>query len=252
MWAPRALACSSSSRTSAAPPSAMTKPSRRTSNGLDSPDVESAVMLPKAAIATPRVIAASAPPVRTASQRPLAIKRWPASRSSACRRRTRSTIVSQGPRQPKRIEIAAAPAFAIIIGTRNGDTRRGPFSNSTPIWSCHGREPADAGTDLDTGQRRVDVDSPASSRAMTAAPTANWAKRSTRRTSFGVEPDGGVEADHAVLARGGRPVDAGPEVVLAGATTRDDAESGDRDPPATASVERHLGDRHQSFEVTSS
>ena len=88
-------------------------------------------MLPKAASAT-GVIAASAPPARTASQRPLAIRRWPA--SNECVPDAQAVaIVSHGPRQPRRIETAAAPAFAIIIGTRNGDTRRGPFSNSTPI-----------------------------------------------------------------------------------------------------------------------
>jgi len=37
-------------------------------------------------------------------------------------------MVSDGPCQPKRMETLAAPALAIIIGTRNGDTRRAPLS----------------------------------------------------------------------------------------------------------------------------
>ena len=38
------------------------------------------------------------------------------------------TMVSDGPCQPARIEMLAAPALAIIMGTRNGDTRRAPRS----------------------------------------------------------------------------------------------------------------------------
>ena len=39
------------------------------------------------------------------------------------------TVTSQGPRNPYRMEMAAAPALAIIIGTRNGETRRGPLAS---------------------------------------------------------------------------------------------------------------------------
>src|SRR5579875_3780962 len=38
------------------------------------------------------------------------------------------TTVSDGPRQPLRIDTCAAPALAIIMGTRNGETRRAPRS----------------------------------------------------------------------------------------------------------------------------
>ena len=61
------------------------------------------------------------------SQRPLATSRaalataWvPAAQAV--------TTFSDGPRQPARIEIRAGPALAIIIGTRNGETRRVPRS----------------------------------------------------------------------------------------------------------------------------
>ena len=90
-------------------------------------------MLPKAASAT-GVMAASAPPASTASQRPVAIRRWPA-RIECVPDAQAVVIVSHGPRQPRRIETVAPPAFAIIIGTRNGETRRGPFSSNTPIWA---------------------------------------------------------------------------------------------------------------------
>ena len=50
------------------------------------------------------------------------------------------TTVSHGPWKPNRIEIAAAPALAIIIGTRKGETRPGPFLShtrtcSTRVWN---------------------------------------------------------------------------------------------------------------------
>ncbi len=44
-------------------------------------------------------------------------------------------IVSYGPCKPYRIEIAAPAALGIIIGTRNGETRRSPFSTQTRICS---------------------------------------------------------------------------------------------------------------------
>ena len=37
-------------------------------------------------------------------------------------------MVSDGPCHPARMEMLAAPALAIIMGTRRGDTRRAPFS----------------------------------------------------------------------------------------------------------------------------
>ena len=36
-------------------------------------------------------------------------------------------MVSQGPRQPWRMDTEAAAPFDIIIGTRKGETRRAPF-----------------------------------------------------------------------------------------------------------------------------
>ena len=67
--APRASAAFHSSRTSTAAPSLITKPSRSASNGRDTPEFDSAVMLRKPAIPV-MVIAASLPPVSAASHRP--------------------------------------------------------------------------------------------------------------------------------------------------------------------------------------
>src|SRR5918912_672228 len=53
IFAPRALACSARSSTSTAAPSPMTKPSRRASNGRETPSRESAPMRRNAARQTP-------------------------------------------------------------------------------------------------------------------------------------------------------------------------------------------------------
>ena len=56
-------------------------------------------------------------------------------------------MVSHGPCQPWRIEMAAAPALAIIIGTRNGETRRGPLVVERQDLLLEGVEAADAGAE---------------------------------------------------------------------------------------------------------
>jgi len=83
-------------------------------------------MFVKAAIPT-SVMAASAPPPMATSNRPDATSRaaypmlWvPAAHAVV--------MDSDGPCQPVRIDTLAAPALAIIIGTRRGETRRAPFS----------------------------------------------------------------------------------------------------------------------------
>jgi len=96
--APRARACSSSSSTRTPAPSAITKPSRSLSKGRDTPEDDRAVMFSNPA--TPVVvIELSVPPVITASQRPVKIRRaalpieWvPAAHAV--------TVVSHGPRKP--------------------------------------------------------------------------------------------------------------------------------------------------------
>ena len=93
---------------------------------MDTPEDDRAVMLAKPVIPT-GVMGASAAPPSITSHRPVAIRRaalpmlWvPAAQAV--------TVVSHGPRKPERIETVAAPAFPMIMGTRKGVTRRGPFS----------------------------------------------------------------------------------------------------------------------------
>ena len=83
-------------------------------------------MLVKAAMATGCRLA-SAPPLTTTSQRPDATRR--AAAATACVPAAHAvTKTSAGPCQPNRMEIPAAPALAIIMGTRRGETRRAPRS----------------------------------------------------------------------------------------------------------------------------
>ena len=134
----------------------MTKPSRRTSKGRDCPLVDSAVMLPKAASAT-GVIAASAPPASTASQRPVAIRRW-AARIECVPDAQAVVIVSHGPRQPRRIETVAA---AGVRHHHRHEERGHParaFLQQHADLGLHRAEAPDAGANLDTGERRVDVE----------------------------------------------------------------------------------------------
>ena len=71
------------------------------------------------------VIAASLPPAAITSQRPLAIHM--AASTSACVPAAQAVLtVWHGPCQPQRIDTVALAALAIIIGTRNGDTRGRP------------------------------------------------------------------------------------------------------------------------------
>ncbi len=94
--APRRSAADHSSRTSTAAPSLMMNPSRSASNGRDTPVDERAVMFPKPASAV-SVIDASAPPLSTASQRPLVINR--AALPMACVLAAHAVVVvSHGPR----------------------------------------------------------------------------------------------------------------------------------------------------------
>ncbi len=76
----------------------MTKPSRLMSNGLEIPLVDKAVMLAKAAVLV-GVMAASAEPAMTTSQRPVAISRAPLATLWVPAAQA-VTVVSQGPRKP--------------------------------------------------------------------------------------------------------------------------------------------------------
>ena len=181
--APRACAASHSSSTNAAAPSPITNPSRSTSNGRLVPLPDRAVMLLKPAIAV-TVPACSVPPETTASAMSHAIKR--AAYVRACVPAAQAVqIVSAGPRNPNRIDTAAPDALAIIIGTRNGETRRSPLSIrmcscSSSVWMPP--TPVPKIVPIRAGSA---VSSPACSIASIAAATANCSTRSARRESLG-------------------------------------------------------------------
>ena len=183
MVAPRASAVSQSSRTRTPAPSPITNPSRPASNGREIPADEKAVMLVNPAMAA-STNGASLPPASTTSQRS-----WATSRAALARAWVPAAqavqVFSAGPWKPCRIDTAAGAALGIIIGMRNGDTRRGPFSLMTRIWSSRVWMPP-MPVPMNT-PRRVGspVNSPACSRAMSAAARANWVQRSLRRASFG-------------------------------------------------------------------
>ena len=99
------------------------------------------------------------------------------------------TVASHGPRKPYRIDTSAAARLPIIIGTRNGLTRRGPFSISTWIWVSRVSRPPTPVPMITPDPVRVGLQPPrqppASASASAAATAANWVKRSTRRSSLG-------------------------------------------------------------------
>ena len=76
----------------------MTKPSRLTSKGMEMPLVDRAVMLEKPAMLV-GVMAASAEPATTTSQRPVATSRAPLATLWVPAAHA-VTVVSQGPRKP--------------------------------------------------------------------------------------------------------------------------------------------------------
>ena len=115
-------------------------------------------------------------------------------------------MVSEGPCQPRRMETAAAPALDIIIGTNRGDTRRGPFSPNTRIWVSRVSNPPTPVPITTPDRPGSGVSSPASSRAMAATATLNWAKRSTWRASLVENHRSGSKSGTRRSPTGGGPL----------------------------------------------
>ena len=186
-------------------------------------------MLPNPASAV-IVPAASAPPVATASQRPQAIRR--AALPMACVPAAQAVhTVSHGPCSPQRIEIAAPAALAIIIGTRNGETRRSPFSTRTTTWPSSVRRPPTPVPKIVPNRAGSTPRSPAWSNASVAAAMANCSMRSARRDSLGESYHGlgsqSCDLDRAA-GRDARAEQALPVRLPADAAGGEHAEPGDR------------------------
>ena len=130
-------------------------------------------------------------------------------------------MVSHGPCQPTRIEIPAAPALAIIIGTRNGEIRSAPLLEEDADLLLERLEAADAGGEDHAGAVGVGADARRRRRAaMSAAATENWAKRSTRRTSLGPNQAVGSKSGTRRVPSGAGRVQPVPEGVEPDAAAR--------------------------------
>ena len=138
MRAPRRLACSHSSSTSIAPPSAMTKPSRSRSKGRDavagsSLRRESTRMISKA----PKVSGASGastPPASIASARPSRMRRV-ASPIAMVPEAHELALATVGPVNPSSMAILQVAAPPKTESASVGETARIPRSRKTPCCS---------------------------------------------------------------------------------------------------------------------
>ncbi len=88
------------------------------------------------------------------------------------------------------METEAAPALAMIIGTRNGETLRSPFSTLTSTWDSRVYRPPMPVAIMTPRRMGSAVGSPPSASAMPAAARANCSTRSARRTSLGPSNQG--------------------------------------------------------------
>ena len=156
-WRRARRRASHSSSTSTAAPSLMTKPSRSASNGRDVPTLDSAVMLrePGQRGDRHRRLAAAgehgvAAPVGDEPRRV-------ADRVRPGRARG-DTSSRTGPASRSASTVPRPRALAIIIGTRNGDTRRSPFSTPHDHLRLERLESADAGAEEHAGAIGVDAD----------------------------------------------------------------------------------------------
>jgi len=199
MCAPRASASSADSSTSTPAASPITKPSRRASNGLDSPDGEVASIAAKAAFAS-GVSVASAPPVTTASASPAWIIRSAA--PIACVPEAQADITpNTGPRRPWRIASSPDAALPMISGIESGDTRSGPRTRSTSQEFSNDPMPpipVPITQPIRSDSQGGSFSShPASAIASAQAAIASCAKRSLRRASLVVITCLGSKSRHA-------------------------------------------------------
>ena len=117
---------------------------------------------------------------------------WPAEAQAV-------TTAAFGPFSPWRIETWPGAALAIILGTKKGETRSGPLVVSSVNWASISAKPPIP----DPRMQPIRVgsssssDSPESSKAISAAATANWEKRSIRRASFPVIHFPGSKSTHS-------------------------------------------------------
>src|SRR5215212_2682750 len=208
MVAPRARACSRSSRIRAPAPSPMTKPLRRASNGREASAgrslnlVARAVIWAKATSAT-WTKADSAPPatMAVASPWPMAWKARPMAWLEAAQA---VVVVKLGPRRPSFIAIWPAAAFGISWGTVKGETRLGPLVRITAsLASSELIPPMPVANTTPVSSLSTASSIPLSSQASRAEVRANWVERSSRLASLGPRLAAGSKSRHSAATLDG-------------------------------------------------
>ncbi len=186
MWAPRARACSSDSRTSTAPPSPSTKPSRPVSQGREtvvgSPSfLDSAIMFAKAAIGS-GWIAASVPPASTTSARPSRIRSIAIAIASLPDAQAEVGAWTAARAPYLRLTLAAG-ALGMSIGYGEGrDATRALLQQRVVVGEQRGDATDARGQgDGEALGLQPEPSRPESAHASSAATMANWPERSSRR-----------------------------------------------------------------------
>src|SRR3954462_4738372 len=195
--APRARAFSPSSSTRTPAPSPMMKPSRRASNGRQTPLVDVASRAANAARAS-GVSAASEPPATTASASPVCTIRTAVAIALAPAAQA-DTTPKTGPRSSCAMAMAAEPALPIISGTASGDTFSGPSSFRTPKPASRVPRPpmpVPSTQPIRPGSYAGSSSQPACPSASCEAASANCVKRSERRASLRVKNSSGSKLAH--------------------------------------------------------
>ena len=186
-------------------------------------------MLAKAATATGCRLA-SAPPPTTTSHRPEATRR-PAAAMAWVPAAHAVTMTSEGPCHPRRMEMPAAPALAIIMGTRRGETRRAPRSLYTPTCSARVSNPPTPVAKMTPGPGRAGVDGTGVLHRQVGRGDAELGEPVDLAHLFGAEPPFGLEVGHRAPDHVGVE-QAVPQGVHADAATGDRPQPGDGHPPA--------------------
>ena len=206
--APRARACSRSSRIRAPAPSPITKPLRRASNGREASDGRSLNLVARAVICAKAISATwtkadSEPPATMAVASPCRMA-WKA-RPMAWLEAAQAVVVQKlGPRRPSFMAIWPAAALGISWGTVNGETRLGPFSRITAsLASSELMPPMPVANTTPVSSLSTPSSMPLSSQASRAAVRANWVERSSRLASLGPRLAAGSKSRHSAATLDG-------------------------------------------------
>ncbi len=206
--APRARACSRSSRIRAPAPSPMTKPLRRASNGREASLGRSLNLVARAVICAKAISATwtkadSEPPAIMAVASPCRMA-WKA-RPMAWLEAAQAVVVQKlGPRRPSFMAIWPAAALGISWGTVNGETRLGPFSRITAsLASSELMPPMPVANTTPVSSLSTPSSMPLSSQASRAAARANWVERSSRLASLGPRLAAGSKSRHSAATLDG-------------------------------------------------